>query len=41
MTKEATEKVSETAESVKDKAKGSVSGAMGIAQIIKDKVSGD
>ena len=44
VTKDATEKVTETAESIKDKAKGSVSGALGVAQkateVVKD-LTGD
>lgn len=43
-TKDATEKVSETAETITDKTKGTVSGAWGVAknttEIIKDKVMG-
>lgn len=43
-TKDATEKVSETAETITDKTKGTVSGAWGVAKnttdIIKDKIVG-
>lgn len=44
MTKEATDKVSEAAGNFTDKAKGTVSGALGMAknatEVIKDKVVG-
>lgn len=45
MTKEVTDKVCETAESIKDKTKGVVPSAWGVAknatEIIKDKVTGN
>lgn len=41
MTNDAAQKVTETTEAIKAKAKGSVTGVLGIAQVIKDKVSGD